>query len=100
MSVTYDTPMLKAEDDPAIVGILDFTKAVLKAAFIDAALVENFPLLQYLPSWLAGWKKEAKISAKTYSELFENLFGDVKQRVVIIQLFLVEGPSDRSVGTR
>ncbi|KAJ7797226.1 cytochrome P450 [Mycena olivaceomarginata] len=81
MSVTYDTPMLKSEQDPAIAGILDFTKAVLKAAFIDGAMVENFPLLRYLPSWLAGWKKEAQIASVRYSGMYESLFGDVKKRV-------------------
>ncbi|KAJ7108037.1 cytochrome P450 [Mycena crocata] len=81
MSVTYDTPMLKTEHDPAIGGILDFTKAVLKAAFVDGAMVENFPFLQHMPSWLAGWKKEAMRSSVRYSDMFESLFGDVKQRV-------------------
>ncbi|KAJ7484013.1 cytochrome P450 [Mycena galericulata] len=81
MTVTYDTAMLKTEHDPAIAGILDFTKAVLKAAFVDGAMVENFPFLQYLPSWLAGWKREAKTASVRYSGMFESLFGDVKKRV-------------------
>ena len=88
--MTYDTPMLKSED-PAIVGILDFTKALLKAAFIDGTLVENFPVLHYLPSWLAGWKREAQNASVRYSGMFESLFGDVKKRVVIIlSLFCAE----------
>ncbi|KAJ7769577.1 cytochrome P450 [Mycena maculata] len=81
MSVTYDTPMLKTEHDPIIAGILDFTKAVLKAAFVDGAMVENFPVLKHLPSWLAGWKREAKTASVRYSGMFESLFGDVKKRV-------------------
>ncbi|KAJ7447294.1 cytochrome P450 [Mycena galericulata] len=81
MTVTYDTPMLKTEHEPAIAGILDFTKAVLKAAFVDGAMVENFPFLQYLPSWLAPWKREAETASVRYSGMFESLFGDVKKRV-------------------
>lgn len=86
--------MLETEQDPAIAGILDFTKAVLKAAFVDGAMVENFPFLQYLPSWLAGWKREAKTASVRYSGMFESLFGDVKKRVVMILPFFALSSSD------
>lgn len=82
MSATYGTDPVKSTDEPMIVGILEFTQAVLRAAFVDSALVDAFPLFEYLPSWLAPWKLEARRASVKFAQLFDTLYDEAKVRVV------------------
>jgi hypothetical protein len=45
-----------------------------------AYLVESFPALRYLPSFLAPWKKQVEVRSKLDAEFFGNLALEVKQR--------------------
>ncbi|KAJ7509055.1 cytochrome P450 [Mycena galericulata] len=80
MSATYGTSPVKSTTEPMIVGILEFTQAVLRAAFVDSALVDGFPLFEYLPAWLAPWKRDAQRASTKFSQLFDTLYDEAKVR--------------------
>ncbi|KAJ7508828.1 cytochrome P450 [Mycena galericulata] len=80
MSATYGTSPAKSTAEPMIVGILEFTQAVLRAAFVDSALVDGFPLFEYLPAWIALWKRDAQRASIKFSQLFDTLYDEAKVR--------------------
>lgn len=89
LSLAYDTPTLKSANDPTMSKISKFTHHLVRAGYIDSHLVEFFPWIQYLPSWLMSWKQEAEYCSVQYSQLFQELYGTVKTRVVTFHTFNV-----------
>lgn len=60
-SIVYDTPTLKSESDPLVMGVNEFTARLTKAALPGAHLVESFPWLKHVPS------SYARIILRSYS---------------------------------
>ena len=92
--MTYDTPVITSMKDDKIEGILRFTKHILRAAYIDGHMVEYFPWLQHLPSWIARWKKDVERWSWEYSKMFQGFYGSVKQRAVMTARLLSPITSD------
>ena len=80
--------------DDKIEGILRFTKHILRTAYIDGHMVEYFPWLQHLPSWIARWKKDVERWSWEYSKMFQGFYGSVKQRAVMTARLLSPVTSD------
>ena len=85
MSIVYDHPPIKSEDEPSVVRINDFVERIVRAAYPGAHLVEFFTWMRYLPEWMAKWKREAMKWYKHDSAFFVGLYNDVRKRVVRIR---------------
>jgi hypothetical protein len=82
LSTIYDLPPTLSRDDPRILKINEFSDRLVHAMYPGTHLVEYFPWMQYFPSAVAGWKKRAEEGFVIFSSWFEELFGEVKKRVV------------------
>ena len=82
LSAIYDLPPALTINDPAIRKANDFNAAGIKYARPGNYLVETFPWMKYLPSSIAPWKKEAEEGFKDYSNFFESMYNEVKDRIV------------------
>ncbi|KAJ7463500.1 cytochrome P450 [Mycena galericulata] len=80
-SIIYGLPPLLDSNDPDIVRVNQFTERSLQAMTPGAFLVEFFTWMEYLPRWMAPWRRWAENHFREDSKLFEKLFGDVKERV-------------------
>lgn len=81
MSVLYDTPTIKSEDDPYVTRINDMVARLTRAAYPGAHFVEFLPWMMYIPNRFAKWKREAEEWFARDSVLFETLFESVHARV-------------------
>ncbi|KAF8492384.1 cytochrome P450, partial [Russula emetica] len=77
LSVVYDQPTIKSEQDRNVKLINDSLQRLAQAAFPGAHLVEFFPWMLYIPSRFAKWKRDAENWYKQDSAMFENLFNSV-----------------------
>jgi hypothetical protein len=68
-------------DEPYVRQILDVVHNVERAASPGAYLVDTLPLLQYLPGFLAPFKREAKELHDKEMQLFRSLLLDVKKEI-------------------
>ncbi|KAI0066941.1 cytochrome P450 [Artomyces pyxidatus] len=77
MSVTYDTPPIKSQDDPRVKDVIDFATRITTAAIPGAYLVELFTWMKYIPSRFAKWKREAEQEHVKFTTAFEKLYNTV-----------------------
>ncbi|KAM6497828.1 cytochrome P450, partial [Amanita muscaria] len=77
-SIVYDQPSMGG---PVYLKTADFSTLVNRAVTPVFTPVEFFPLMQYVPSWLAGWKRRAQRGFTFFSELSEGLLEEVAKRV-------------------
>ena len=105
LSVLYDYPTLKSEEDQNVKAINEFAERIFNAASNGSYLVHFFPWLRYVPSRsvpsmhhnhnrlieiiqisLAKWKRDAEAWYKQDTATFERLFKTVEANIV--RLFL------------
>ncbi|KAI0279216.1 cytochrome P450 [Russula aff. rugulosa BPL654] len=72
LSVVYDKPTIKSEQDLNVKLINDFVQRLTRAAYPGAHLVEFFPWMLF-----AKWKRDAENWYKQDSAMFEELFNSV-----------------------
>jgi hypothetical protein len=101
MSILYDYPTLKTENDKSLKQIHAFTDRVSEAASPGAHLVELFPWMMHIPDRsglifidhfpqiascniirLAKWKREGKNYFEQQPRMFETLFDNVRHEIV------------------
>jgi hypothetical protein len=83
LSVVYDSPTIQSIEDPLLKKMQDFDLALQKAGNSpECFLIEFLPWLRHVPSSLAGWKRNAEENFKMSSKLFEDLYQEVKDRIV------------------
>ena len=51
----YGWPPIESKDDPLITRINDLVHCLIRAALLGAYLVEIFPVMKHLPTWMARW---------------------------------------------
>jgi hypothetical protein len=56
----------------------DFTEVLAPRVMPPA---DEFPILKYVPEWMAGWKKRARAVGTGQMELYRNLLEEAKQRL-------------------
>ncbi|KAF5346118.1 hypothetical protein D9758_009950 [Tetrapyrgos nigripes] len=78
----YDLPPIKSLSDPFLNKIDDFNRRLSEVFYPGAHLVELFPILDYLPAWLAKWKRDAIKDFRFFSALFQKMFRVNKEQVV------------------
>ncbi|KAH9953974.1 cytochrome P450 [Russula dissimulans] len=82
LSVVYDQPTIKSEQDHNIEPLNDFVQRLARAARPGAHLVEFFPWMLYIPSRFAKWKRDAERWYEQESAMFESLFNTVHTNLV------------------
>ncbi|KAI0027580.1 cytochrome P450 [Vararia minispora EC-137] len=81
MTITYDRPLRGSEKDDAIhKRTLVSNRRNVDAVAPGAHLVEFFPWMLRLPTWLAKWKQDALNGYQETSELYGELVDNVVER--------------------
>ena len=82
LSTLYACPPIESKDDPLVTRINDHTRRLVNAALPGAYLVETFPMMKFLPTWIAPWKKWGLEWYKKDNELFQGLYDGVAKTLV------------------
>ncbi|THU99239.1 cytochrome P450, partial [Dendrothele bispora CBS 962.96] len=77
-SLVYDLPPLTSFEDPTIKFLLDLVRRMDVALYPGSFAVEFLPVLDWLPPWLAKWKREAIRDHQRYNSKFEQMFSSAK----------------------
>ncbi|KAF7358526.1 Cytochrome P450 [Mycena venus] len=78
LGVVYGLPSLDSTDDPLITRVDDFIRRLVRATLPGTFLVEIFPVMKRLPSWMAKWKKEGLEWHRKDTILFQGIMNDAK----------------------
>ena len=76
LAAVYDLPQGGCATDAVITAIREYTDRLAHAATPGAHIVEIFPLLRYLPAFIAKWKRDAQAFFIKDSEMFLSLYQD------------------------
>ena len=60
----------------------DVVTRILSAAVPGAFLVDFFPIMKYIPSWMARWKREGLAWHEEQSNVFEDLYSNSAAKFV------------------
>jgi cytochrome P450 len=80
MKLAYDKNV-ESTKDPHVRRALQVVHTVERVASPGAYLVDSFPLLMYLPKWLAPFKREAEMLHQREKSLFRELLYGVQDRI-------------------
>ena len=104
LSIVYDISTVSSADDPTVTNINRFDDIMIDYSTPGRYLVEFFPWMLYIPSFLAKWKREAKEANRYFTQLFEGMVHDVQKRIVrscsVSSSSLLIHPSCRTKGTK
>ena len=78
----YGWPRIESKDDPLITRINDLVHRLIRAALPGTYLVEIFPVMKHLPTWMAPWKKWGLKWYKKDSEMFQGFYDGVAKTMV------------------
>jgi len=78
MSIVYDYPTLKSENDPAVKNIEDFMLRLGKAMAPGRYLVDVFPWMMHIPERFAKWKQEGLKQFSEDNAMFRGLLDRVQ----------------------
>lgn len=70
--------------DPIVDRINEHMERTFQASLPGNFLVESFPSMLYLPSWMAKWKREGLNWHRKDTEMFRRLIDDVKADMVML----------------
>ena len=80
---------VQESNDPYISNAEKALKGAAEAAIPGAFLVDSFPILKYVPSWLpgAGFQKKAALVREVTNTMAEKPFRHVQEQLVQVQFF-------------
>jgi len=107
LSIGYELPTVLSTNDPTVATINKFTEVLLRYVNPGNYLVELLPWMKNIPSSLAEWKREAEKGYIHYTEIWEDMFREVENRIVTclprflihdiyLILYIVAGPRRRT----
>jgi len=76
---------IESKDGPLITRINDVAHRFVRAALPGAYLVEIFPVMKHLPTWMAPWKKWGLEWYKKDSEMFQAFYDGVAKTMVSLK---------------
>ena len=82
LSAVYGWPSIESKDDPLVTRITEFVNRLVRALLPGAYLVEIFPMMEHLPTWMAPWKKWGVEWYKKDSEMFQGFYDGVAKSLV------------------
>ncbi|KAH9177243.1 cytochrome P450 [Lactarius sanguifluus] len=87
MSILYDYPILRTENDKNLKEILAFADRMSETVAPGAYLVELFPWMLHIPERSAKWKYEGNRDFTLFNNLFESLFNRARFGSICASLF-------------
>ncbi|KAF9458686.1 cytochrome P450 [Collybia nuda] len=81
LGTAYGWDPIEPKDDPIVERINGITHRSVRAALPGAYLVEIFPVMNHLPTWMAKWKREGLEWFRKDTELFKGFLSDVRKRI-------------------
>ncbi|KAK7453304.1 hypothetical protein VKT23_011979 [Stygiomarasmius scandens] len=81
LSCIFGLPPIGPESDDLVIQFDKFTSCIAKAAMPGAYLVELFPILNILPSWVVKWKRDALEWHLKQTEMLEGYLENVRERM-------------------
>jgi hypothetical protein len=82
LSAIYAWPPIDKSDDALVDRINDLMHRLVSAALPGAFLVEIFPVMKRLPSWMAKWKREGLEWHRKDTEMFQGFMDGVRKTMV------------------
>jgi len=80
LRISYGVPPIKSTNDPLVTQINAFNHRIETSAQPGAHAVDIFPSLNYLPEWLAPWKRWGRAYHDQDSRMFLKLYHDSLRR--------------------
>ncbi|KAJ3552235.1 hypothetical protein NM688_g4258 [Phlebia brevispora] len=80
-SVVYGDILAGKDYNGIMEHIWHTAHAVSHFAGKERHLVDVFPVMLYIPAWLAKWRREGDRLFRQLSDMFEGFFGDVKRHI-------------------
>ncbi|KAG6853456.1 hypothetical protein C0991_004243 [Blastosporella zonata] len=81
LTATYGWPRLTDEHIPLVKRIHAHTARLSNACIPGTSMVDLFPMLNYLPAWMAKWKRDALDWHQRESEMFEGFNAGVATKM-------------------
>ncbi|KAG6907102.1 hypothetical protein DXG01_010515 [Tephrocybe rancida] len=81
LTATYGWPRLTDEHMPLVKRIHAHTAHLSNACIPGTSMVDLFPFLNYLPAWMAKFKRDALAWHQRESEMFEGFNADVARKM-------------------
>jgi len=82
LSAIYAWPPIDKSNDALVDRINDLMHRLVHAALPGAFLVEIFPAMKRLPSWMAKWKREGLEWHRKDTEMFQGFMDGVQKTMV------------------
>jgi hypothetical protein len=82
LTATYGWPRINDDYAPLVKRIHQHTNRLSNACIPGTSMVDIFPILNYLPIWMAPWKRDALEWHERESKMFEGFNSDVAKQVV------------------
>lgn len=84
----YGWDPIEPKDDPLVERVNNLTHRFVRASHPGAYLVEIFPIMKHLPSWMARWKREGLEWFAKDTKMFEGFLLDVEKRMASFLIYL------------
>ena len=85
LTATYGWPRITEEHVALARQIHALARRLASACVPGASMVDLFPVLNYLPVWMAKWKRDALEWHERESKMFEGFYTDVNKKMVSIR---------------
>lgn len=82
LTAVYALPSIPSNDDPLVTRINEHMHRTVDAGQPGNYLVEVFPIMKLIPSWMAKWKRDALHWHREDTKMFEELLEPVQKAVV------------------
>ncbi len=82
LSIIYGNPPMRSHDEPAVKAMMEYVRDMTDATAPGKHLTQLIPALEYLPLWMAPWKRAALEGHDRYTSLFTSLLNEGKNRPV------------------
>ena len=96
LGTVYGWPPIDAAADPVVERIASYFHMLSTCQVPGTYLVDIFPSMLYIPSWLAKWKRDGERWFRIASDMFEEFYDDVQTKTVCIKYHVRETGQDSS----
>ncbi|KAJ7081461.1 cytochrome P450, partial [Mycena crocata] len=78
LTAVYGTRPIESKDDPLVTRINDLMHRLVRATLPGAFLVEIFPAMKMLPTWITKWKREGLEWHRKDTKMFQQFMDGVR----------------------
>ena len=82
LGTLYGWPPIDATSNKLVREINDLVQLAVRALAPGEFLVDTFPVMAYIPAWMAKWKREGEEWFNRVTSLFVGFFTDVEEKMV------------------